>query len=321
MPASRDLQAALAGAPPEPTPVQPRDGLERHIVRSADGTQLAAFWSPPAAAGASPMVVVLAADLAETVPEVWQPQLEYLRGHRRAPRFVAWDYRGTGSSDAPTHGRFDAAAHLEDLWAVLVAAGVPADVPVVFLATGVGVRIALEAALALPERVRGLVLIGGAAGWRYHALCGASWVAAVVAERERQRSERAALVSAVTRGVDRAMHLAEMSLLDPGTEPLGALRAVASSLRSLGTGPVVEHARRIQQPALVICGETDPRMPPALAHQLARHLTRSRVLIVPRASSRLAARLPDLVNLEVERFLDQLHADRDDDDRSGGDAT
>jgi pimeloyl-ACP methyl ester carboxylesterase len=193
---------------------------------------------------------------------------------------------------------------------VLREAGLGSDVPFVMMGTGVGVRIALEAALAWPDRVSGLVLVGGAAGWRYEWLCRATWLAARLARRAMRDSSlrHAALLSAVTQGMDRVMALGEMSLLvqpegtDP-TEPLETIDAVAASLRALGTEPMIEQAGQIQQPALILCGEDDPRMPAARAHQLARRLPSSWVRIVPRSSSRLAAELPDLVNLEVERFL------------------
>lgn len=279
--------------------------LQRHDVTSADGTAIAAYWSPAQETATGP-VVVLAADLAESVPDVWRPQLAYLSSHRRGLRFVTWEYRGTGASSAPAHGRYDVAAHLEDLCAVLTAAGVGPERPCIWVATGVGVRLALETALTMPERVGGLVLIGGAAGWRYQWLCRTAWIASVLAQRGETKRHRAALVAAATHGVDQLMHFAEMSLLDQAAEPIGTLQAVARSLGELGTQGVVEQARGIEQPALVLCGEGDPRMPAALAHQLGRHLRRSRVMIVPRSSSRLAARLPDLVNLEIERFFDEV---------------
>lgn len=279
--------------------------LSHHDVTSADGTRIAAHWSAAKDPEGGP-VVVLAADLAESVPEVWRPQLAYLSTHRRGLRFVTWEYRGTGASSAPAHGRYDVAAHLEDLCAVLTAAGVAPAWPCIFVATGVGVRLALETALVMPERVGGLVLIGGAAGWRYQWLCRAARLASLLARHGEAKRPHAALVAAATHGVDQLMHYAEMSLLAEATEPVGTLHAVARSLGELGTESVVEQARSIEQPALVLCGEDDPRMPAAVAHQLGRHLNRSRVKIVPRSSSRLAARLPDLVNLEIERFFDEV---------------
>ncbi len=289
-------------------PGRPRtsEGLIRGRVKSADGTEVVAHWSPASDDGEARPTIVLAGDLAEAVPDVWRPQLDYLGRNDADLRFVTWAYRGTGSS-APGD-RHDVAAHLEDLWAVLRGAGLSPDDPIVIVASGVGVRIAMEAALAHEERIRGLVLIGGAAGWRYRLLCRASWLAARLAASSEHKRHRAALVRAATHGVDRMMHLAEMSLVHRGSEPARTLRAVAASLNALGTERVVDQARRIEVPALVLCGERDPRMPAALAHQLARHLNRSRVLIVPRTTSRLAARLPDLVNLEIERFLTEVWA-------------
>jgi 3-oxoadipate enol-lactonase len=288
-------------------------------VASADGTVIRAYWSPvPEEASATVPTVVLAADLAESVPEVWRPQVEYLG--TTDMRFVAWEYRGTRRVGAvPPSKRYDVAAHLEDLCAVLQSAGVGPDEPFSIIGSGVGVRLALEAAQLMPQRVSGLVLIGGAAGWRYQWLCRASWLAAVIARqavdhaasKRRSRQLQASVFAALTQGVDQVMQLAEMSLLelhgsDADSKPFEALDAIAASLRELGTQPVLEQAGQIKQPALVLCGERDPRMPSTLAHQLARRLEHSRVVIVPRSTSRLAFELPDLVNLELERFFADL---------------
>lgn len=268
-------------------------------MRSADGTLIRAHWSPKSNEGLEP-TLVLAADLGEAVPEVWRPQVEYL-----SARFITWAYRGThaGASSAPPSRRYDVAAHLEDLCAVLAGAEVAAEAPFALMGAGVGARVALEAALMMPQRVRGIVLVGGAAGWRYDWLCRASRVGVAVAKRMVDRGKpRQLLLTAVTHGVEKAMQLSDRTL------PVDALDAVATNLRELGTQPAIDQAARIDTPALVLCGAEDPRMPAACAQQLARRLERSSVTIVPRTTSRLAAELPDLVNLEVERFLAELDA-------------
>ncbi len=317
-----------ASNPSPPTGVWP---LPRHEVRSADGTVVRGYWSEAASpasrrsrtslSGVS--TLVLAGDLAETVPDVWQPQVDYLAG--MGLRFVTWEYRGTRRAEngAVAGDRYDVAAHLEDLRAVLRTAQAE-DERTCLVASGVGVRIAVEAALAMPELVHALVLIGGAAGLRYELLCRASWFATRVAQRvlgagpldETQPAQlpgrpQLALVEAVTRGVDRVMRFGEMSLVEPAVirsdpSPLAPLEATSTSLRRLGTAPIVQQAARVEQPTLVLCGDSDPRMPAAMAHQLARRLPRSWVRIIPRSGSRLAVELPDLVNLEIERFLNAL---------------
>ncbi len=303
--------------------------LQRDVT-SADGTVIRAYWSPAAhtscagPAGASDAsTIVLIADLGELVPDVWRAQIEHLGrpgagspGARSAgARFVTWEFRGTRRAGAePPPGRYDVSAHLEDLCAVLQAAGIQPDQPFSILGSGVGVRLGLEAALAMPQRISGLVLIGGAAGWRYAWLCRASWLAARIAQSALQtaspaRKRRIAVLDVATRGIDRAMRLADMSLREPSgdaTTPALALEAIARTLRELGTAAVMDQAGQIKQPTLVLCGADDPRMPAAMAFQLARRLEHSWVMVVPRSASRLAHELPDLVNLELERFFATL---------------
>ena len=84
---------------------------------------------------------------------------------------------------------------------------------------------------------------------------------------------------------------------------LNEAQGIAATLAALGTSAVLGRAHRLRAPALVLSGQDDVRMPPALVHQLARRIPRSEVAVIRGAGTRLAAELPDLVNLRLERFL------------------
>src|SRR3989454_10234428 len=73
-------------------------------------------------------------------------------------RVVAFDNRGFGFSDKPPHG-YDNAAYARLLAAFMDSLHVP---DAVLVGHSMGGAIAAEAAIAWPDRVRGLVLIGSA---------------------------------------------------------------------------------------------------------------------------------------------------------------
>jgi pimeloyl-ACP methyl ester carboxylesterase len=101
--------------------------------------------------GTGPIVACLHAGVADR--RMWRPLAEALRG---SCRLVAYDRRGFGETPAID----EPISQVDDLFAVLdhAAAGSPA----ILVGCSQGGRIAIDAALQVPERVRALVLIAPA---------------------------------------------------------------------------------------------------------------------------------------------------------------
>jgi pimeloyl-ACP methyl ester carboxylesterase len=101
--------------------------------------------------GEGPVVVCLHAGVCDR--RMWRPLAAALGGSRRV---VAYDRRGFGGTPAVDEAR----SHVDDLFAVLDDAEVGS--PAVLVGCSQGGRIAIDAALQSPERVRALVLVGSA---------------------------------------------------------------------------------------------------------------------------------------------------------------
>lgn len=103
-------------------------------------------------------LVVLANGLGGSL-RAWAPVLDrFGPGHR----VVSYDYRGLYSSGPPpVPHAVTIDDHSGDLLALLRWAG---DEPALVIAWSMGVQVAVEAALAEPDRVAGLVLVAGAPG-------------------------------------------------------------------------------------------------------------------------------------------------------------
>ena len=275
--------------------------LDRHPTHSADGTRIAYYATQPVNSDA-PTVVLVGAMGAHDV--VWRAQLAHLSSRYR---ILAWDPRGLCASGVgPSRRHHGVDAHVADLRAVLAAEGVDR---VSLIGWAAGVRIVIECCVALSDRIDRVILVGGSAGRTANAL--------------RLLSRFAVWLNAAATA--------------PGGVPARLARSLANLLARIGlAGPLLPHTSvnalatmlctedpivlletfialettaafplldDVDTPALVLAGDRDPLMPAALAHQLARKLRSSEVLVVAGGHRYLQLEYPDLVNLRIERFL------------------
>lgn len=159
--------------------------------------------------------------------------------------------------DAPGHGR--SAAVAADLWHgadLLADAGGPA----VYVGYSMGGRLCLHTALARPELVRGLVLIGATAGIDDP---GARAGRAAEDEERAQHLERDGVEAFLRAWMAQPLFAGlaeEARCLDARRENTAA--GLASSLRLAGTGrqePVWDRLTALTMPVLVVAGEHDRR--------------------------------------------------------------
>ncbi|MDP9459635.1 MAG: alpha/beta hydrolase [Actinomycetota bacterium] len=128
------------------------------IVHSADGTPIRAWCND----GTGPPVLIC--NGLGAPPEAW-PRLT---GKDSGYRVVSWYHRGLGGSGRPADpGRVRVEDHADDACAVLDAFGIDAAA---LVGWSLGVNVAFELALEDPERVAGILAVGGVPGGSYSSL-------------------------------------------------------------------------------------------------------------------------------------------------------
>jgi 2-succinyl-6-hydroxy-2,4-cyclohexadiene-1-carboxylate synthase len=222
----------------------------------------------------------------------WQSTIEALR-----PLLPAAGYRPV---DLPGHGA--ASALRTDLWGAadhLVAEAGRA----VYVGYSMGGRVALHAALAHPERVPGLVLIGATAGIDDRA------------ERLARREADEALADRLEEiGVEAFVDEWLANPLFAGLTPATAMRddrlrntaeGLASSLRLAGTGtqtPLWDRLGEVRRPALVLAGEHDAKFR-ALGERLATALPAADFEVVPGAGHSVQLERPGETAARIVAWL------------------
>lgn len=196
--------------------------------------------------------------------------------------------------DAPGHGRSSALRLGLEAGASALAdtAGVA-----IYLGYSMGARLCLQLAVQHPERVRGLVLIGGTPG-----------IADPVERARRHREDQALAARLKSLGLQRFLDEWLSRQMFAGLEPAAQMiperlendaASLAAALRLAGTGaqrPLWSELQHLTMPVLLVTGEQDAKFG-AIAEEMLEHLG-------PRAEHRVIAGAGHSVHLEApERFL------------------
>jgi pimeloyl-ACP methyl ester carboxylesterase len=216
----------------------------------------------------------------------------------RGFRFVALDVLGHGAShqghdmmsySMPQFGR-DVVALLDHLGVEQAVVG----------GTSLGANVALEAAVAAPERVRALVIEMPVLE---NALTAAAAVFVPLALALRLMGRSMERVAWLTRRLPRTRFLVDILLDFVRRDPRASL-AVLDGIIFGRVAPPAEERRRIQQPVLVLGHRRDPIHPFSDADIMARELPDARLL---EARSILEWRLaPSRLDDELCDFLDEV---------------
>ncbi|AIJ26287.1 alpha/beta fold hydrolase [Amycolatopsis methanolica] len=257
-------------------------------------------------AGSGPPVVFVHAGAADR--RMWAAQFDGLAGTHRVIRY---DQRGFGESA-------DAAGdhcHFEDLLGLMDALGVDRAV---LVGCSMGGSYALEAALAAPDRVRGLVLICS-------GLSGHEWPESMRARAAREvhsavPAERLRAYAARTREPDQAdveaMALAQARFLVP--EPSDLVLMLRGVFRRTWTGPqrTERHLEpgpagrlgEVVAPTLVINGLLDVPEIQEVSGLLSAGIAGARRLDLPDAGHLPPVERPNRVTAALRGFLTELHS-------------
>jgi len=202
---------------------------------------------------------------------LWDPVVARLDGERYRP--LAPDLRGHGTAATRRPVSFEAC--VEDVLGLVAH-------PFTLAGYSMGGRIALQAALAAPERVDRLVLVATTAGIEDPP------------ERERRRAGDEALADQIEHAtIDDFIVRWTAQPLFAGTPPEAAAlwhadmlendpAALAAALRGIGTGvmkPLWDRLSELRMPATVVAGERDAKFV-ALGQRLANELPNGELVIV-----------------------------------------
>jgi pimeloyl-ACP methyl ester carboxylesterase len=220
------------------------------------------------------------------------------RGHR----VIAVDMLGHGASDQPRDmTAYSMPQFGQDVIALLDHLELP---QAVIGGTSLGANVALEAAVAAPGRVRGLVLEMPVLENALPAAA-AAFVPLALALRLSQRLMR--VVAALTRKIPRTHFLIDILIDFVRRDPAASL-AVLDGLIFGRVAPPLDARRALVHPTLAIGHPSDPIHPFSDADRIARELAHARLI---RAISIFEWRMqPARLDDELAAFLDEVWAIR-----------
>jgi len=166
----------------------------------------------------------------------------------------------------------------------------------VLLGASMGGAVALEAALAQPALVRGLVLVASrASGAVRPALI--EGLRLITEGKARREFDRTAYSPAATPDVMRRGFMEDLK-----TDP----RVLYGNMRALDGWSREADLARVACPTLVVVGEDDAEDVRAQAELLASRIPRARKVVIPKCGHRVALEAPEALANELNAFLAEL---------------
>lgn len=256
-------------------------------------------------------VVVLANGLGGSL-RAWAP---FLTGFGPGHRVVAYDYRGLyRSGPPPVADAITIPDHAEDLLAVLRHAG---GEPALVIAWSMGVQVAVEAALAEPERVAGLVLVAGAPGDPLAGVLNLSVSRVVIPPLTRVVEVGAGpfgvalRLLAGSRGAPRLLRrlgvlapTCDLDTFDAMAREFAELdwRLYMRTIRAMARHDAWPRLGELTVPTLVVGGTRDLFLPEAALRAVADAVPGAELLVIEGATHYLPLEFPELLAERIRRF-------------------
>lgn len=210
-------------------------------------------------------------------------------------RVVTWDLRGHGDSQSPADPAcYSASNALADMAALLDEAGIDRAV---LGGHSLGGYLSLDFALAFPDRVAGLILIGTGPGFRNN-------------EAREGWNRRAGATAARLAGQGVTALGSSNELHTGGHQDVEGLILAAKGTLTQHDGHVLEGLPSIAVPALVMVGADDTHFLAAADYMTAKIPAASKVVIAGAGHAPNIDR-PDEFNSVVTPFLDEIAARTD----------
>jgi len=236
-------------------------------------------------------------------------------------RVVTWDYRGHNGSGLPEEMKpenFTMTANARDLLAVLNAAQVD---KAVLLGHSMGCQVLFEFWHLFPERVAGLIPICGPYGHPLdtffltpaisHPLFDALHAMATLYPREVEMFVRPLLKTRVPFDLARFglinAQLADFEDMRPYFEHLSEMNIDVFFLmaREMQNHDAGAWLGKINVPTLVVGGEQDLFTPLSLSQEMCDRIAGAEMLVLPKGSHAALIEHPELLNLRIEKFLNE----------------
>lgn len=302
------------------------DGAGGYVedMLAADGTRLRRWDN-----GAAGVPVVLSNGLGASAA-AWP----FLHGEHSGYHATTWYHRGLGGSARPDdESRIGVDAHADDLIATMDAAGMDRAVVVGW---SVGVAVAIEAARRAPERVAGLLALGGVATGVFRVL--PAFPGASVPEGVHRRAAQiggwllrvvgppvAGVIDMLPRGMDASRDALERAGMDAAAlDPTGSaapMITLAEVARQFARhdwtwfsrmvlaaadhdAPDDDALAALRMPATVVSGDYDTLAPPADMAALAAALPDARLVRLP-GSHFLPLQFPDALAGELAALAER----------------
>lgn len=168
---------------------------------------------------------------------------------------------------------------------------------VVLAGQSMGGAIALSYAIAHPEEIGGLVLIGTGARLRVNP----GFLKILSDNVDKPPSWYRGIVSPMYAGVEQSVR--DMVLDRVCAFPV---RVHLNDFLCCDSFDIMDNISSINTPVLIICGETDTMTPVKYSRYLADHITGSSLKIIPGAGHMVFLEKPDAVNREIEKKFEGM---------------
>lgn len=234
---------------------------------------------------------------------------------------ILWDYRGHGRSDEPRDVEgLDLPVLAHDLRALLDSLGVD---KACLLGHSMGSQLGFEFHRLYPERVAGLVPTLGTYRRATDSFYGHPVASrAILRATTRLAFTSPSIIRRTTRLGAEQPGLTEflarqLGIVHPKLSPKGWLpgylqhtarldpRVFFRLANAIAEHDATEQLPRIEVPVLVIAGERDFFCAPGVAKEMAAKIPGAELLVVPSGSHAAIIEQPELVELRIERFLEE----------------
>jgi pimeloyl-ACP methyl ester carboxylesterase len=278
------------------------------FIEASDGTRLAVYSQ-----GESSETICLTNGLGGSY-SAWRHLVDYFSPKHH---LLSWDYRGLYRSGPPASANLAIEQHAQDLIAVLDANKVKSCIHVGW---SMGVQVLLELCRLAPERVKALVLIGGAAGHPFESAMGggpaAKWVRPIIDKLHEWEPMFGGLVPMVAPLTVFLPWLRLTGIIAPTMDSRLVAQVAAdflridfdvylATLKELGEHDATDVLPSIAAPTLVIVGSNDLFTPPEASQVLHNGIKDSEILVVRTGTHYVPVEFPELVNLRINKFLQE----------------
>ena len=257
-------------------------------MRTANGISYSESGSKDSGVGRYPLILIHGAGGSSLH---WPTEVRRLQDHW----VLSIDLPGHGESEGP--GQATIEGYVEQLRAWLDALAIERAV---WVGHSMGGGISLTAALTIPERVAGLVLVGTGGRLRVHPS-----ILEATAQPESFRGAVDLIISWAfsPQAPSNLTQLAAKRMVE--TQPM----VLHNDFKACDSFDVMSRLEEIRAPAIAICGREDKLTPPRYSEVLAQHIVDASLKLIDNAGHMVMLEKPAEVAQAIQSFTSQLMAE------------